>query len=611
VEGVSVFGLLARSAATVGIAGAMVFAMPMSAQAAMPLPNPGPLLYLVPAAAGTVTGLGAAATFILPEASLIATAALAGYGLGYGGAAAVNWAWDQAFNPEAGGATYPATAGHCNMYNMGVAGPPNTMGDTIGVRAYCAGALAGAEKLEPNTTGGFSYLFRVGSGTSAYWEGFMATSNAGAPTLFNVGGDWTGKAAFERDIDSNFIGVISLDGVTMDWLANLPPFHRLRAEADCPGGGTITSYSTQFTESDLTGPKVQIPVCGPGVVPTAVRVREGDGNGVGGTRGYNWTPAAAPAPADPLKGCYPGGAEAPCTLALVKVVGSGVQSCADGGVDCTSFNPATSGPEEYQCRWGSHVVTLNQCEALRTLQLTPGTPDPAPGGLVHPGTTTVTNPDGSIDTTEIIQLPDGTFRRVSTHNVRGTRTITTQQIDINGRPVGEPRIETVAPGEPVPIPSGPGVPGWGGGPNESADCWNTDGLVLWNPGAWVLRPIKCALIWAFVPNVASLDTDAIRVQLDRAGIGPSVAALSTAVGTMGGDAGGCSGPTINFNVATVHQAVTPFAACTEPMSTVAGYAYALTSVIVVIGGAGKIIACIGAGFGYGGPPPTWQQGTLF
>jgi hypothetical protein len=131
-----------------------------------------------------------------------------------------------------------------------------------------------------------------------------------------------------------------------------------------------------------------------------------------------------------------------------------------------------------------------------------------------------------------------------------------------------------------------------------------------NPSSWVLQPIKCAMTWAFVPSSA-VQTDLVTRELDRAGIAPSIAALSTAVGSLGGSESGCVGPAINFDIQTVHQVIRPFSACTEPMSTVAGYAYALISVTTVIGGAAKIISSIAHGFGYGAPPPTWQQGTLF
>lgn len=42
----------------------------------------------------------------------------------------------------------------------------------------------------------------------------------------------------------------------------------------------------------------------------------------------------------------------------------------------------------------------------------------------------------------------------------------------------------------------------GGGSN--AECW-PDGWGWFNPAQWVLRPIKCAMVWAFVPSDAALE----------------------------------------------------------------------------------------------------------
>jgi hypothetical protein len=180
-----------------------------------------------------------------------------------------------------------------------------------------------------------------------------------------------------------------------------------------------------------------------------------------------------------------------------------------------------------------------------------------------------------------------------------------------GQPQSQPATKTTTASpplaEPVPVP----VPVVTGNPQGNTDCWPSGWSTVFEPSSWVYMPIQCALKWAFVPTASNLQTQPIRDQLDRAGIAPSIAAVSTAVGSLGGAEGGCSGPAVNFDVGPVHQVVTPFAACAAPMSTVASFAYAFVSVVTVIGGALKIISSIGAGFGYGGPPPTWQQGTLF
>jgi hypothetical protein len=133
-----------------------------------------------------------------------------------------------------------------------------------------------------------------------------------------------------------------------------------------------------------------------------------------------------------------------------------------------------------------------------------------------------------------------------------------------------------------------------------------------NPVEWVLRPTKCALTWAFVPKATALQTGLIQIQLDRAGIAPSIAALTGVVTTLGGDdPTGCMGPAIAFDIPPVHQIVTPFAACTAPMSTVAGFVYALTAIGVIVGGGFKMMSVLAAGFGFNAAPGHWEQGTLF
>jgi hypothetical protein len=54
-------------------------------------------------------------------------------------------------------------------------------------------------------------------------------------------------------------------------------------------------------------------------------------------------------------------------------------------------------------------------------------------------------------------------------------------------------------------PIDPGV-GLGGGTveDQAAVCW-PDGWGWFNPGQWVLRPIKCAIEWSFVPSGPALD----------------------------------------------------------------------------------------------------------
>lgn len=223
--------------------------------------------------------------------------------------------------------------------------------------------------------------------------------------------------------------------------------------------------------------------------------------------------------------------------------------CTVGQVGCTDWmRRAQTRPGDYQCKFGAYTMTLAQCAVDERAYETNGT------------TLTDLNTDGNPNTFDS-PAPDWVPKTA---------------------PDGAPG------GGPVATPGGEG-------------CWPT-GSAIWNPVDWVFLPVKCALSWAFIPTVTNLATGPIQTQLDRAGIAPSVAALNDAVGTLGGSPSGCTGPEIHFDIEPVHQVVTPFNACAAPMSTVAGFAYALIGLSVCIGGALKILQLVAAGFGYAVAP---------
>ena len=128
---------------------------------------------------------------------------------------------------------------------------------------------------------------------------------------------------------------------------------------------------------------------------------------------------------------------------------------------------------------------------------------------------------------------------------------------------------------------------------ENGECFPSGWGAL-NPVEWVVKPLKCA----FIPR-QDLKTRAgqTRTKLEGKGPAPILAAIGARVGDLG-DAGGCSGPTIQFNLRSVHQSIQPFAACTEPLSTVATFSRALTTVAIAIGGVGGLARAVSAGFGF-------------
>lgn len=266
-------------------------------------------------------------------------------------------------------------------------------------------------------------------------------------------------------------------------------------------------------------------------------------------------------------------------------------ACLIGQIECINWTlKAETQPlrAKYGCSYGAYVLDLTGCNILERAY--------EPNGTYM----TPANTDGN-PTTASPPYPDWVPNPADVPDPNKTP----------GPAVGGFPTESVIPGikthgVPTPNPMPDPVPG--ASPNESTDCWPT-GIVAWNPAEWVLRPVKCAFVWAFIPKATSMRTDLIQAQLDRAGIAPSVAALSMAVGTLGGSGAGCTGPSINFDIPPVHQVVTPFAACVAPMSTVAGYAYAFICVLVPISGAYAIINGILAGFGlHTTNPGTYRQG---
>ena len=73
--------------------------------------------------------------------------------------------------------------------------------------------------------------------------------------------------------------------------------------------------------------------------------------------------------------------------------------------------------------------------------------------------------------------------------------------------------------------------------------------------------------------------------------------VTTNVTKVGGG-GGCDGPAVTFSAVGIVKPMHPFSACTAPMSTLAAISYAMTTVVVVLGGGFVAVKAVGAGFGF-------------
>jgi len=250
---------------------------------------------------------------------------------------------------------------------------------------------------------------------------------------------------------------------------------------------------------------------------------------------------------------------------IYRVVVDGI-ACTVGRPGCTDWarTYATS-PGRVGCRYGVHPVSVDHCFFMERVY-EDGMPVPA----------TLGNTDGDPATYT------GTAPAPSTNPQ--------PQPIPNGAPGGDPG--TLPGGGTAPLPSP------GSDPQTNGDCWS-GGSFSWNPVDWVMVPTKCALSWAFVPKTAALTGLAAAAQTDLTtqGIGPIVNAVNVNVQKVGGG-GGCDGPAVTFAAVGIEKPMHPFSACTAPMSTLAGISYAMTTVVVILGGGFVAVKAIGAGFGF-------------
>jgi hypothetical protein len=255
------------------------------------------------------------------------------------------------------------------------------------------------------------------------------------------------------------------------------------------------------------------------------------------------------------------GAGVACTY-VVKYLGN---PCVAGAPECAQWalRSQIEGNTDYSCYYGPYLLNLSGCAiSERAYEITPNR-------------LTKLNTDGNPDTYE---EPRPAW-------------VPSPAAVPNAPPVGAPG------GAPAPIPGGAPLPA-PTGVNENTDCWPS-GVAAWNPAEWVLRPVKCALAWAFVPQTATVATlaNTATTNLTAKGFGPIATAVGLNINKIG-TGSGCDGPAVTFSAVGVVEPMHPFSACTAPMSTLASISYAVTSVIVVLGGGWGAMRAIGAGFGF-------------
>lgn len=161
-------------------------------------------------------------------------------------------------------------------------------------------------------------------------------------------------------------------------------------------------------------------------------------------------------------------------------------------------------------------------------------------------------------------------------------------------PVVAPKAMPDPDSDTQPGSAGQALPG-----QDGASCWPS-GWAAFNPAEWVLQPVKCALVWAFVPDDSIMSDleNRLRTALNGSGVGPWGDAIGGLFGKLGGSGSGCEGPAVPFPISDPPKTLHPFNACDQPMSTVAGIAYAFSTVAVVVFGAIAGLKVLGSAFGF-------------
>jgi hypothetical protein len=326
---------------------------------------------------------------------------------------------------------------------------------------------------------------------------------------------------------------------------------------------SVITYTTTVTCVTASGSTVQLSVTTPGgnngvILPSCSAAGLGNYGksvtvtpSVGGKSIGNSVSTTLPSQ-QAYPACDPGSGNV-CYF-RVKVYG---QPCNVGDARCvTWYQTWLAAPTQVECDWGPYVVPTAMCSFLKNAY--------APSG-----SDTNTNP------------------------------ITSPVTQPTANPTPAPTVTVTAPPDaggnssPVSAPN-PTVP-----TTNSGECF-PQGWAAFNPVEWVLKPVECALVWAFEPDQATLtDTQTqLNTDLSASGVGPLFGAVGGLLGQLGGGGGGCDGPAVDFSIGSVQQTLHPWSACAEPMATVAGMVYALSSVLIVVFGALSFVRAVGSGFGW-------------
>lgn len=326
-------------------------------------------------------------------------------------------------------------------------------------------------------------------------------------------------------------------------------------------GTTTTGHVGQYRESEgfpigavdaaCTSAFVSKPGAGPDLLPSEVKI--GSTNTENGAQTEIAKQAVPDFAPSEKTGLTPGDNTG---LRLLKVVAGVTQSCMTWEADCASWWPKTSQGTQpaadtgtYRCEHGGREIALAECGVYRnTFDTKTNTP-------------TITDP--------------ATGEQVQWSNTPGT-----------GNSTSPGGAGDVAPGQAC-------MNSWGAAPN---------------PLEWVFHPVKCAFVWALVPNQSAV-SGAVASLGAAAGDVAAVDPLLTLLDDLP-NSSGCAGIPFDlvFFGTEFHGRILD--ACEGETRAVATVVNGLLALVIITGGVLAIVRYAAAVFGFVGPGGSMEQTRL-
>ena len=312
-------------------------------------------------------------------------------------------------------------------------------------------------------------------GTDYVQVSYRFVQDSGACYSQSGGGGFVSGASFSIPVGTGCVWHMEFGSDTVGAVKFYPVGHVLRPVDAAAGSGVVTR---NITCRDGAGVESTFTDTTPGTASSrfALPALACPDGSVLVAYSSTWTPtggapqtvipeteSAIPSIPEEYPACLSPGA---CAITLWQVTPSGLLSCGALAVACPEWYADPLRSDNFECRWGPYTVALSYCSTMRT------------PGEVRPNTRL--NPDGS---QTVVEWPSAS---------------------------PDPQIDgdTYTGTDPVPGPDDLPAPS----DSESSDCFPR-GYGAFNPAEWVVKPVGCALAWAFVPKLAGPRVEALGATL--------------------------------------------------------------------------------------------------